>query len=199
MMKKHAAKTAIIATAMAGVIGLGSFGAGQSLLPIHQVDAAAASASTNDYAVKQAQKTLNSFYKPALKGQFPGAVSGLTVGQSTKQNVIKKIGEPTVPGKNTGAFDVYGAEMGNPGYAFAYQSNKIHEMRYFGTNVERQTNIGGITMKMLKQNWYAPSSTTTFKNGKSTQTKLTYIRGNYKLEFVFNSSTDLDHINLLAK
>ncbi|MGG6310734.1 hypothetical protein [Paenibacillus macerans] len=31
------------------------------------------------------------------------------------------------------------------------------------------------------------------------QTKLTYIRGDYKMEFVFNGSTDLDHINLLKK
>lgn len=70
-------------------------------------------------------------------------------------------------------------------------------MRYFGTNVERGTNIGGITMNMLRKNWYAPESTTTIKNGKVKQTKITYLRGQYKLEFIFNSSTDLDHINLM--
>ncbi|MGN7357172.1 YjgB family protein [Paenibacillus sp. SAF-054] len=197
-MNKPFAKKVMLAAALSVFIGLSAFGANPSVLPLDRVNAAAtASTSSND--AKQALHTLNSFYKPALKGQFPGAVSGLTVGKSTKQHVIQTIGEPTMPGKQASTFDLYGANMGNPGYAFSYQANKIAEMRYFGTNVERQTNIGGITMKMVKQHWYAPTSTSTFKNGKSTQTKLTYNRGDYKLEFIFNSSTDLDHINLLQK
>ncbi|GIO31071.1 hypothetical protein J2TS6_22120 [Paenibacillus albilobatus] len=191
-------KRAVLAFAVAGAACFGALGSSHALFPIPQAHAASKT-TAGDYAAENALKTLNSFYKPALKGQFPGAVSGLTIGKSTKQNVIQKIGEPTVPGKSSGAFDVYGADMGNPGYAFSYQQNKIREMRYFGTNVERQTNIGGITISMLKQNWYAPNAVSTFKNGKKTQTKLTYIRGDYKLEFIFNSSKDLDHINLTAK
>lgn len=198
MNLKQPAKKAIVTLTMAGVVGLSAFGANHAVLPLQQAEAATA-ASAEDYAAEHALKTLNSFYKPALKGQFPGAVSGLTIGKSTKQDVYKAIGEPSVPGKDADAFDVYGANMGNPGYAFSYKLNKIREMRYFGTNVERQTNIGGITMKMLKKNWFAPDATTTFKNGKTKQTKLTYHRGEYKLEFIFNSSTDLDHINLLKK
>lgn len=197
-MIKPSAKKAVITFTMAGVVGLSAFGVNNIVFPVHQANAAATTSISN-YASEHAVNTLNSFYKPALKGQFPGAVSGLTIGQSTKQSVKQKIGEPTAPGKDSDAFDLYSAEMGNPGYAFSYKLNKIREMRYFGTNVERQTNIGGITMKMVKQNWFAPNSTSTFKNGKTTQTKLTYIRGNYKLEFIFNSSTDLDHINLSAK
>ncbi|WP_106767610.1 YjgB family protein [Paenibacillus faecalis] len=191
------AKTLLLATSMAAVIGSGSIGAEQAILPSHQAEAA--SVSRSEHAAPTPLQTLNSFYKPALKGQFPGAVSGLTVGKSTKQDVIQKIGEPTKPGKHASSFDVYGANMGSPGYAFLYKSNKIQEMRYFGTNVERQTNIGGITIEMVKQNWYAPSSVSKIKNGKKTQTKLTYNRGDYKIEFIFNSSTDLDHINLLKK
>lgn len=198
MNLKQPAKKAIVTLTMAGVVGLSTFGANHAVLPLQQAEAATA-ASAEDYAAEHALKTLNSFYKPALKGQFPGAVSGLTIGKSTKQDVYKAIGEPPVPGKDADAFDVYGANMGNPGYAFSYKLNKIREMRYFGTNVERQTNIGGITMKMLKKNWFAPDATTTFKNGKTKQTKLTYHRGEYKLEFIFNSSTELDHINLLKK
>lgn len=198
MNLKHPAKKAIVALTMAGVFGVSAIGVNHAVFPLQQAEAARA-ANTGDYAAKQALKTLNSFYKPALKGQFPGAVSGLTIGKSTKQDVYKAIGEPSVPGKHADAFDVYGANMGNPGYAFSYKLNKIREMRYFGTNVERQTNIGGITMKMLKQNWFAPDATTTFKTGKIKQTKLTYNRGEYKLEFIFNSSTELDHINLLKK
>ncbi|KAF9120151.1 hypothetical protein BGX30_003340 [Mortierella sp. GBA39] len=185
-----------MAMTVAGMVGLGAVGAGTTY-SVHQANAAAAADA--GYASKQALQTLNSFYKPALKGQFPGAVSGLTVGKSTRQDVLHKIGEPENPMKDADGFDVYSANMGNPGYAIHYKLGKIREMRYFGTNVERQTNIGGITMKMLKQNWYAPSSVSTFKTGNKTQTKLTYNRGNYKLEFIFNSATELDHINLLTK
>lgn len=199
MNLKHPAKKAIVALTMAGVFGVSAIAVNHAVFPFQQAEAATAS-NAGEYAAKQALKTLNSFYKPALRGQFPGAVSGLTIGKSTKQDdVYKAIGEPSVPGKHADAFDVYGANMGNPGYAFSYKLNKIREMRYFGTNVERQTNIGGITMKMLKQNWFAPDATTTFKTGKIKQTKLTYNRGDYKLEFIFNSSTELDHINLLKK
>ncbi|WP_223068419.1 YjgB family protein [Paenibacillus caui] len=192
---KKPAKKAAITFTMAGIVGLSALGLGinNTVLPVQQANAA----STSSYVSEQALKTLNSFYKPALQGQFPGTVSGLTVGESTKQDVIKKLGDPSIAGKDADAFDLYGADMGNPGYAFSYKLNKIREMRYFGTNVERQTNIGGITMKMLKQHWFAPDASATIKNGKSKQIKLTYVRGAYKLEFIFNSSTDLDHINLL--
>ncbi|WP_054954820.1 YjgB family protein [Paenibacillus dakarensis] len=198
MKKIINSKKILLATAMAAVVGLGSIGAEQAILPGHQVNAAPASVSDKD--VPTPLKALRSFYKPALKGQFPGAVSGLTVGKSTRQDVIQKLGKPSQPRKTTSSFDVYGAHMGNPGYAISYnKSNKIQEMRYYGTNVERHTNIGGITMRLVKQNWYAPNSVSNFKNGKKTQTKLTYNRGEYKIEFIFNSSTDLDHINLLKR
>jgi hypothetical protein len=48
---------------------------------------------------------LNSFYKPALQGQFPG-LKGLTVEKSTRQDVIKAIGKPEMPGKDSDVFDV---------------------------------------------------------------------------------------------
>lgn len=147
----------------------------------------------------QALETLNSFYKPALKGQFPGAVAGLTLGVSTRQDVKDAIGEPESPGEDADAFDVYHATMGSPGYAISYKLNKIREMRYFGTNVERQTNIGGITLEMLKEHWGKPASTSTIKNGKLVQTKVVYTRGDYALSFIFNDAADLDHINLTAK
>ncbi|MDR0269507.1 YjgB family protein [Paenibacillus sp.] len=196
-MKFKSVKKVWAAIAVAGVVGIGTALANSPVFPAHQVDAAAA--SQGNYASEHALRTLMSFYKPAMKGQFPGAVDNLTVGKSTRKDVFKTIGDPELPRKNANDYDVYGANMGHPGYAFTYQSDKIHEIRYFGTNIERQTNIGGITMSMVKQHWFAPNSTTTIKNGKTKQTKLTYIRENYKVEFIFNNSTDLDHINLLAK
>ncbi|SFI40808.1 protein of unknown function [Paenibacillus sp. UNC496MF] len=146
-----------------------------------------------------ALKTLNGFYKPALAGQFPGEASGLTIGASTRQNVIGKIGQPDKTRTNADGFDLYHAEMGHPGYAIAYKLNKVREMRYFGTQVERQTNIGGISKKLLFGKWGKPSGSVAIRNGSLVQQKITYNRGKYKLAFIFNSSTNLDHINLLKR
>lgn len=162
-----------------------------------EAKAASASVSHSKFDAHAVQ-TLNSFYKPALKGQFPNFY-GFTVGSTTKQAVIKAIGPAPEPGKDSDAFDVYHAEMGHPGYAVSYKLNKIREMRYFGTNVERQTNIGGISLAMLVHEWGAPNKSATFKAGKQTQKKVTYVRGSFQLEFIFNSPTDLDHINLTDK
>ncbi|MCK8489346.1 YjgB family protein [Paenibacillus sp. MBLB2552] len=186
---------AVIALLAAGILGVATWATSSSVVTAQPTKTTAAQIQKEDTA--HALDTLNSFYKPALKGQFPGAVSGLTVGKNTRKDVIKLIGDPSIAGKGSLAFDLYSANMGNPGYALSYTKGTIQEMRYFGTNVERQTNIGGITMKMLKQNWFAPDASSTIKNGNTKQTKLTYIRGEYSLEFIFNSSTDLDHINLL--
>jgi hypothetical protein len=191
-------KKATVAILAAGALTLGAVGTTAFLSPENAAAVSAAKAvsvSTSQATAyhTQALQTLNSFYKPALQGQFPG-LKGLTVEKSTRQDVIKAIGKPEMPGKDL--FDVYHAEMGHPGYAISYKLNKIREMRYFGTNVERESNIGGITVKMLVQEWGAPHSSTVFKSGKVTQNKKIYIRGAYQLEFIFNNNMNLDHINL---
>lgn len=191
-------KKATVAIMAVGALTLSAAGITNELLPAKAAAASAsASSATSDY-YKQALQTLNRFYKPALQGQFPG-LEGLTLGKSTHEDVIKAIGEPEMPAKASNAFDFYHAEMGHPGYAISYKGNKIQEMRYFGTNVEREANIGGITVKMLVQQWGAPHSSTVFKTGSIEQKKIVYIRGAYQLEFIFNSSTNLDHINLVYK
>lgn len=182
-----------IATALVSIVGMGGIVSSTNRLPA----SFAATESVTTTASEQALETLNSFYKPALKGQFPGSVRGLTLGENTRKDVFELIGEPYEQGDDAESFMIYHAEMGNPGYAFSFNMDKIDEMRYFGTNVERGTNIGGITMKMLYKNWYAPNSITSIKYGNVNQKKITYLRGDYKLEFIFNSNTDLDHINLL--
>ncbi|MEC0329105.1 YjgB family protein [Paenibacillus macerans] len=191
-------KKATVAIMAVGALTLSAAGITNELLPAKAAAASAsASSATSDY-YKQALQTLNRFYKPALQGQFPG-LEGLTLAKSTHEDVIKAIGEPEMPAKASNAFDFYHAEMGHPGYAISYKGNKIQEMRYFGTNVEREANIGGITVKMLVQQWGAPHSSTVFKTGSIEQKKIVYIRGAYQLEFIFNSSTNLDHINLVYK
>jgi len=52
---------------------------------------------------------------------------------------------------------------------------------------------------MVKQQWGMPNASTTIKNGKLVQKKVTYTRGDYKLDFIFNDDTHLDHINLTKK
>lgn len=191
-------KQVVLTATLTGVFAVGTLGMTSGFASIQTVSAATTTKVTASDS-KMALKTLNSFYKPALKGQFPGNASQFTLGKTTRNEVVKAFGEPDVAMTDADGFDSYSATMGQPGYAFNYKLTKIREMRYFGTNVERQTNIGGITMKMLLKNWYTPSSTTTIKNGKVKQTKVTYIRGAYQLEFIFNSSTELDHINLREK
>ncbi|SFJ16294.1 protein of unknown function [Paenibacillus sp. UNC496MF] len=186
-----AKKTAIAAVA-AGTLALSAVGAAPSY-------AAAGTAAPVDAHMK-AFETLMSFYKPALQGQFPN-FHNFTLGSTTHETVLKTIGEAESPATDADGFDVYHAEMGHPGYAINYKLGKIREMRYFGTNVERQTNLGGITVRMLVQHWGAPNASTLIKSGKTVQKKLTYVRGKYELEFIFNgtSGTGLDHINLVNK
>ncbi|WP_172197445.1 YjgB family protein [Saccharibacillus qingshengii] len=188
------ARQALLALSAAGVIAIGSLGAATQLpLP----SASAAQAPTASYSA-MALKQLNTFYKPALKGEFPGNAAGFVVGETKRSEVIEKFGSPDVSRTSASGFDSYSANMGNPGYAMSYNAaGVLKEIRYFGTNVERQTNIGGMTVAMVKKAWYTPASTTTIKTGNSIQTKLTYKRGAYHVEFIFNNSLDLSHINLV--
>ncbi|GGJ15651.1 YjgB family protein [Paenibacillus hunanensis] len=188
-------KLALVATvtgvALAGTVGIST---------AFTTQAAASASSDAAYQHQLAVETLNSFYKPALQGKFPGDVNSFTIGKTKRSDVLNRFGPAELPRSNANGYDNYTADMGHPGYAFHYnKSNVLDQMRYFGTNVERQTNIGGITMKLLREKWYAPSAVSKISKGKSEQTKVTYVRGSYKLEFIFNSSTDLDHINLLKK
>ncbi len=188
------ARKTLLALSAASVVAIGSFGAATQV----QLPSASAAQAPTASDTAMAQEKLNSFYKPALKGEFPGNPAGFVVGKATRSEIIDKFGQPEVARTSVNGFDSYTANMGNPGYAMSYTtSGVLKEIRYFGTNVERQTNIGGITMAMVKKNWYAPTSTTTIKNGNTTQTKLTYKRGEYNLEFIFNNSLDLSHINLV--
>ncbi|WP_246120386.1 DUF4309 domain-containing protein [Cohnella terricola] len=54
-------------------------------------------------------------------------------------------------------------------------------------------------MKILKLQWGKPSASSTIKNGKLTQQKVVYNRGDYALSFIFNDVTHLDYINLTKR
>ncbi|ANE48180.1 hypothetical protein SY83_19900 [Paenibacillus swuensis] len=178
---------------VAGILAISA----ASLIP-NNVVATTAIASVD--AHQKAYQTLMSFYKPSLKGQFPN-FHNFTIGSTSHKTVINTIGKAYSPATDADGFDVYHAEMGHPGYAINYKLDKIREMRYLGTNVERQTNLGGISTRMLIQHWGAPKDSVLIKSGEMVQKKITYIRGNYKLEFIFNGTcgTGLDHVNLVKK
>ncbi|MGN7456678.1 YjgB family protein [Paenibacillus pasadenensis] len=195
-MKANVKKAALSVLAAAVVAG---FGASLPQEAAHAAAKPAAAASASDQ--KMAMEKLMAMYKPALEGQFPN-FNGFTVGVTTRQQVIDQLGEAPEPRKTAGGFDFYHAEMGHPGYALRYdRDNVVAEMRYFGTNVERQTNIGGMTRDLLVQQWFMPQASTVFTSGGKKQKKLSYVRGNYQLDFIFNDvkGTDLDHINLIPK
>lgn len=184
----------LLALSAASVVAIGSLGA-VTQLPLPSASAAQAPTSSDS---AMASQKLNEFYKPALNGSFPGNASEFVVGKTSRAEVIKRFGSPSVSRTSVTGFDSYTADMGNPGYSMSYDSAGIlKEIRYFGTNVERQTNIGGMTISMLWKNWSKPTSSTTIKNGKAKQIKVVYKRGEYHLEFIFDTPTELSHINLV--
>ncbi|OWA37814.1 hypothetical protein B9G55_07185 [Saccharibacillus sp. O16] len=186
----------LLAVSAAGVVAVGSLGAAAQL-PVPTASAAQSPAPTASDQ-KMALQHLNEFYKPALNGMFPGNASSFVVGKTTRAEVIKRFGAPSVSRTSATGFDSYTADMGNPGYSMSYDaSGVLKEIRYFGTNVERQTNIGGMTASMLWMNWFKPTSSNTIKVGNTKQLKLVYKRGAYNLEFIFNTPTELSHINLV--
>lgn len=156
-----------------------------------------------EQSVPQGPKAaLNSIYKLAHKGQMPYYAKGLKIGVQTKKDVHHQLGNP-YPETGQSGFDLYHAEMGNPGFAFHYDAKgKIDEIRYFGTNVEKETNIGGMTPSLLKKQLGAPDSVSTIPQTK--EKKYVYRTGDYELEFIVGHDPDLSqheltvlHINLI--
>ena len=185
--------TRMVATAT--ITGIVAFG------PTHvaHLDTLIVHASTNQTEMNQtAVKNINEIYNAGIKGEVPRLTKDLKFGVSTRDDVRSLFGLP--PEGATGSFDYYHAEMGHPGYAFGYDRNHvISEIRYFGTNVERQTNLGSITEINLKKQLGQPNFTKKIKNGKLLQTKYTYHAGAYDLEFIFDNTTSLNHVNLVSK
>lgn len=130
---------------------------------------------------------------------MPGNVQGLKINNSTKKDVHHKLGDPE---KVDNQFDLYGWEMGQPGYGFAYnKDNTISEIRNFGTGVERQTNLGGITPDLLGEQLGLADKI--LKVPGTDETDYVYKTGNYELHFVIGDNPVIDgfdqtvnHVNL---
>lgn len=86
--------------------------------------AVSAHAMAAEQSIPQGPKAaLNSIYKLAHKGQMPYYAKGLKIGVQTKKDVHHKLGHP-YPETGQSSFDLYHAEMGNPGFAFHYDCKR---------------------------------------------------------------------------
>ncbi|MCA1063033.1 YjgB family protein [Rossellomorea sp. AcN35-11] len=161
----------------------------------------AAEAPEQNTKEQQANEILDELYNSSFTGEFPGVVEGLKLNKSTKEDVFNLLGQPTKD--STGDFDVYYANMGHPGYAFSYADDgTIKEIRYLGTNIQRQTNLGGITEAKLLHELGVPDSITPILDSR--ESKLLYTVGEYHLEFIIGNDPQVDtdqrtvtHVNLV--
>ncbi|MDM5214309.1 YjgB family protein [Peribacillus sp. NJ4] len=170
-------------------------GAGASF-STESIEAASTMDSTSGIPKEHALTTLHEIYNKAFSGEMPYIVKGLTISENTKKEVYDTFGSPPEPGNTDETFDYYHAEMGHPGFAFAYNDDKtILQIRYFGTNVERDHNLGSITPKVLGKQL---GSADEIRHISSTnEINYIYKTGNYELQFIVGEDQTVDHINLL--
>ncbi|WP_077325041.1 YjgB family protein [Virgibacillus siamensis] len=160
-----------------------------SVLGVGMLSENAAYASSGTTAIlntsnQGAVNTLNKIYNSASKGEMPGNVQGLKIDKSTERAVHQKLG---IPQKVEGQFDLYHWEMGQPGFGFAYHNdNTIKEIRYFGTGVERQTNLGGITPDLLGDQLGTADEILNVPG--TDEVDYVYKTGNYELHFVIGNN-----------
>ncbi|MDY0395725.1 YjgB family protein [Virgibacillus halophilus] len=181
--------------------GISSVSAADSKTNVH---ASSVSGIHSSLTNQEAAKTLNNIYDQAYIGQMPREVHGLTVHKSTKEDVHQKLGEPEEPATKDNPFDRYHGSMGNPSYAISYDKNdKVNEIRNFGTNVERQTNLGGITPAVLSEQIGSPDKILDVPD--TNELDYVYKTDDYELHFVIGDNPiikghkqTVNHVNLKA-
>jgi hypothetical protein len=179
----------IAATILTGsILGLGATYS-TSIEPAHAAQVKTVHANTYQ---QDSVKKLKMIYHEAFKGQMPFAAEGLKIHKSTKKDVHKALG---TPGMVSGGFDYYHAEMGHPGFAFAYNKDKtISQIRYFGTNVERKDNLGSITPNVLSKQIGSADHIRRVKG--TNEINYIYKTGKYELEFIVGKDHTVNHVNL---
>lgn len=190
MARRNPARKAAVSVICAGaVLGAGSFMIPGAVAVNAKANEAVHSSRTNEAAVE----TLQAIYTQAYEGSSIGVAGNFAIGESTRTDVVDRLGEPFL----SDTFDTYHAEMGNPGFSFAYNEDGIlNEIRYLGTNVERQTNLGSITPAVLEEQLGKADAITSIS--KTDQHKYLYEAGGFELEFIVNDETlQVDHVNLV--
>ncbi|GGH77811.1 hypothetical protein JOD43_001436 [Pullulanibacillus pueri] len=189
--KKPATKIATASLLSLSLLGLGvpSF--------MGSADAASGPSVTSSQKNTKAITTLNQLYNQAFSGEMPKLVHGLKVDTSTIDDVHHQIGLPEEPAQPDDPFEKYHGSMGQASYAFAYgATGRIAEIRYFGTQIERQQNLGGITPAVLSQQ--IGSADHILSVPETNETDYVYQTGNYELHFVVGEDQTVDHVNLKA-
>ncbi|VDH00325.1 Uncharacterised protein [Lysinibacillus sphaericus] len=141
---------------------------------------------------KMAIDTLNDLVLDGKKGKVYHLNDNFYVGKTTQTDVYNTIGKP----ERQDTFDRYTGSMGQASYDLRYnEKGLLVEARYLGTNVERQTNLGGISSKDLVEQLGNPDEKRMLKD--SDQTSYIYELGNYEIQFVMTGKDKADHVNLL--
>ncbi|WOV85641.1 DUF4309 domain-containing protein [Sporosarcina jeotgali] len=154
--------------------------------------------SAEEQSIEKEQKqmainTLNGLVEDGKKGEVYHLNDGFYVGKTTQTEVYNTIGKP----ERQNTFDRYTGSMGQASYDLRYDENGLLvEARYLGTNVERQTNLGGITSTDLKEQLGEPDEKRTLK--ETHQNSYIYKLGKYEIQFILNEKDQADHVNLLA-
>ncbi|WHY71584.1 YjgB family protein [Fictibacillus enclensis] len=191
MLPKKRANLLVTASLLTGsVLGTGMISFNDT------AHAASATASDQSTAKKDAADKLTTIYYSAYEGHFPNNAFDFYTGKTTKADVHEKWGPPSTPISKNSDFEIYHAEMGNPGYDFSYdKDNVIKEIRNFGTNVERDHSIGGITVKMLGDEIGSADHIRHLPN--TGETSYIYETGDFELEFIIGKDGKADHVNLV--
>ncbi|WP_301107379.1 YjgB family protein [Sporosarcina sp.] len=151
----------------------------------------------SDISVEEEQQQmaldmLDELTKDAKEGKIYRPGDEWTIGHTTRKEIHQTIGKPE---EIEGAFEHYHGSMGNPSVAFKFDGNGVlEESRYFGTNVERQTNLGGITEKELQEQLGTPADTRLIQT--TGETNIIYHLNHYELQFVMGKDGKADHVNL---
>ncbi len=190
LTNKPAAKILAVTLMTGSVLGLGTAAFGETA---HAADRTTVSSSITN---PEAAKTVDNLYDDAFQGEMPNLVNGLKINVNTKSDVHEKIGLPEEPANTANAFDRYHGSMGQASYAFSYNENgTIAQIRYFGTNVERQLNLGGVTPAVLSEQIGSPREILNVPD--TNQFDYVYQTGDYSLHFVVGADQTVDHVNLV--
>lgn len=151
--------------------------------------------SSGSVEVEQKQMaidTLNGLAKDAKEGKVYRPDQGFIIGKTTRNDIVNAIGEPE---EKKGDYDHYHGSMGNPSVAFKYDGKGVlEEARYFGTNVERQTNLGGITEEDLTKQLGKPADSRRIES--TGEQNIRYHFNDFELQFIIGKDGTPDHVNL---
>ncbi|MCJ8007454.1 DUF4309 domain-containing protein [Lederbergia wuyishanensis] len=152
------------------------------------------STSVENEQKQMALDTLKELLEEAKDGRVYKLASEIYVGKTKRNEVYDLIGEP----EEKGDFDRYHGSMGYASYDLAYDDKDVlKEARYRGTKVERQSNLGGITVNDLKKQIGEPDEIREIS--MTDEKNYIYRFGQYEFQFVMNADGAANHVILLKQ